>query len=95
MRIAKIEIAGANMDSTGLPRAMAELTRTGMETIVAIVDTPNGRSDALAISLGSDTEHLKQRIAVTVKLARILDGNEDNVDRMQDIIEALREASEA
>jgi|GEM_PF-3846980 len=94
MKITKIEIAGAAMNSTGLPRAMAELTRQNVCTILAAIHLPTGKTENLAISTRSDQEDIAQRVAATVKLARKLDGNENNAGLLASIISQLIDASD-
>jgi hypothetical protein len=104
MKVTKIEIAGAAMNSTclragthrqaGLPRAMAELTRQNAGTILAAVHLPTGKTENLAISTGSDQEDIAQRVAATVKLARKLDGNENGAGLLASIISQLIDASD-
>jgi len=91
MKVTKIEIAGAAMNSTGLPRAMAELTRQSEATILAAIHLPTGKTENLAIS----TNDWPTRLDHTRKLARMLDGNLDNVDLLADVIQGMIETSEA
>ena len=91
MKITKIEIAGAAMNSTGLPRAMAELTRQNTGTILASIHLPTDKTENLAIS----TNDWPTRLDHTRKLARMLDGNLDNVDLLADVIQGMIETSEA
>jgi len=93
MKVTKIEIAGAAMNSTGLPRAMAELTRQSKATILAAIHLPTGKTENLGISTGMDQEEISQRVAATVKLARKLDGNEDGAGLLASIISQLIDAS--
>jgi len=94
MKITKIEIAGAAMNSTGLPRAMAELTRQNAGTILASIHLPTGKTENLAISTGNDDEHVNQRVEATVKLAKKLDGNLTNNLLLAKIIQRMIEDSE-
>lgn len=94
MKMTRIRIAGATMGSTGLPRAIAELTRPNTGTVLASIHLPNGKTETMAISTGSDEEHTKQRVAATVKLARKLDGSEEHAGLLASLIMQFIEASE-
>jgi len=59
MRVTKIEIAGTAMPSTGMPKAMAELTMLNAGTVIASIHLPNGKTETAAISTGSDDEHIR------------------------------------
>jgi len=93
MKMTKIEIAGATMNSTGLPRAIAELTRPNTGTLLASIHLPNGKTETMAISTGSDEEHLSQRVTATLKLAKKLDGNEEHAGRLICVIMQFIEVS--
>jgi len=93
MKMTRIEIAGATMKSTGLPRAIGELTRPNTGTLLASIHLPNGKTETMAISTGSDEEHVSQRVAATLKLAKKLDGNEDHAGRLICLIMQFIETS--